>query len=191
MKTVAESLEYSVESLISDLDAAIAKDDLATRIQDVRSTLERAVRLNDDLLPAHCYDPADESYARRLLHVDPAGRYTVMAMVWKKGQGTPLHDHDGLWVVECVCKGKAKVTNYAYLGEKDGLHNFEIQSVSVDTAGQSDFRVAPFEHHALENPFNETAVTIHVFGGAMTKCGIYQPVDGGWARSDKVLALTA
>ncbi|HEY3782755.1 MAG TPA: cysteine dioxygenase family protein [Fimbriimonadaceae bacterium] len=191
METVAASVEYSLESLIADLDIAIANRDLATRVQDVRSTLERAVRLNDDLFPAHFYDPSDTGYARRLAYSDPFGRYTVMVMVWKKGQGTPLHDHNGLWVVECVCKGKVRVTNYAHMGEANGIHAFEVQSTGIDAAGSSDFRVSPFEHHILENPNEETAVTIHVFGGAMTQCGIYEPVEGGWVRSDKNLVLSA
>ncbi len=33
---------------------------------------------------------------------DPLKRFEVLALVWKDGQSTPLHDHDGTWGVEGV-----------------------------------------------------------------------------------------
>lgn len=41
-------------------------------------------------------------YARHLLYEDPLKRFEVLALVWKDGQSTPLHDHDGTWGVEGV-----------------------------------------------------------------------------------------
>ena len=51
-------------------------------------------------------------YARRLLHRDPAGRYTAIVMTWGPGQGTAVHDHGGLWCVEGVVDGEIAVTQY-------------------------------------------------------------------------------
>jgi predicted metal-dependent enzyme (double-stranded beta helix superfamily) len=35
----------------------------------------------------------DDSYARHLLHRDRNNRFVVLALVWRPGQGTPIHDH--------------------------------------------------------------------------------------------------
>ncbi|MFK5004321.1 hypothetical protein ACI4AP_27360, partial [Klebsiella pneumoniae] len=92
---------------------------------------------------------------------------SIMAMVWGPGQGTPLHDHDGLWVVECVYRGKVKVTNFEPRGIQNDLHQFSVQSTEEGFPGDSDYRIPPFEHHILENAQAEPSVTFHVFGGSM------------------------
>ena len=33
-------------------------------------------------------------------------------MTWGPGQGTPVHDHGGLWCVEGVVEGQIAVTRY-------------------------------------------------------------------------------
>jgi predicted metal-dependent enzyme (double-stranded beta helix superfamily) len=184
-------LEYTLDSLIQELDLAVAPSDHSDKVQAVRKALERATALDSDFLPDTFCVPADQGYARRLIHTDPLGRYSVMAMVWDKGQGTPLHDHNGLWVVECVYRGKVRVSNYAPGEQRDGLQQFQLQTSETAGRGVSDYRLPPFEHHILENAQDEPTITIHVFGGAMTECSVYEPVEGGWVRHEKALALTA
>ena len=41
--------------------------------------------------------------------------YSVVAMTWGPGQGTPLHDHSGLWCVEGVWHGELEITQYELL----------------------------------------------------------------------------
>ena len=191
MKPVMIAHKFSLGSLIDELDLAMDGASLQERVHKVRSAVEQAITGNLDFLPERFQKSTESSYARRLVHMDPLGRYTLMAMVWKKGQGTPLHDHDGLWVVECVYKGKIRVTDYLCLGERDGVHQFKVQKSTEGTRGVSEFRIPPFEHHVVANAQEEDTVTLHVFGGPMVRCGIYEPVEGGWLRSDKQLELSA
>src|SRR4030095_11912675 len=46
-------------------------------------------------LPERCLVTKPDCYARHLLHVDPAGRFSVVVMVWGPGQRTPIHAHGG------------------------------------------------------------------------------------------------
>ena len=64
--------------------------------------------------------PRPDSYARRLLHRDPLGRYTAIVMTWGPGQGTPVHDHGGLWCVEGVVEGQIAVTQYDVTPDRSG-----------------------------------------------------------------------
>ena len=65
-------------------------------------------KLLEELLEKKTWLPLDKQkanltqYARHLLYEDPLKRFEVLALVWKDGQSTPLHDHDGTWGVEGV-----------------------------------------------------------------------------------------
>ena len=85
--------------------------DTAAIAQQVKSALQQALRGGLELPPAF-RQPRPDTYARRLLHRDPDGRYTAVVMTWGPGQGTPLHDHAGIWCVECVVDGEMEVRQY-------------------------------------------------------------------------------
>ena len=79
----------------------------------MKKVLEDIVQSGGEFVDPPFLKPAPDRYARRLMHRDPRGRYTVLAMVWDVGQGTPLHDHAGTWCVECVYRGRIRVLSYA------------------------------------------------------------------------------
>src|SRR5690606_34463082 len=56
--------------------------------------------------------PAEGCYARNLLHADPAGRFSVWAMVWRPGQGSGVHDHC-CWCVMGVHRGMLTEERFA------------------------------------------------------------------------------
>jgi hypothetical protein len=88
-----------------------------------------------------------------LLHRDPDGRYTVLAMVWERGQGTPLHDHAGRWCVECVYQGRIRVTSYSVRGDPErDLVEFRQESVVLAGIGEAGALIPPFEYHRIQNP---------------------------------------
>jgi len=84
-----------VNELIRRLDQAMGAADDAARCRSVKQVLIEVVGSGEQFVPQSFLVPAPEHYARRLLHRDPGGRYTVLVMVWDRGQGTPLHDHAG------------------------------------------------------------------------------------------------
>ncbi len=180
---------YTVDTLIRKLDRAVAKDTVEARVEATRRVIAEAAQVTD-LLPEMFLQTCDTSYARRLLHADPAGRYSVLVMVWDKGQGTPLHDHGGLWVVECLYRGRMRVTNYDYLGEDNGIHRFEPKGREQAVAGDTEFRIPPVEHHVVQNDLDTPSVTIHVFGGLLQHCDIFEPVEGGYRKVAKTMAST-
>ena len=170
-----------VDELIRRLDEAVAIRDDAVRCRNVKQVLTDVVNSGEAFLDARFLQPLPDCYARRLLHRDPAGRYSALVMVWDRGQGTPLHDHAGMWCVECVYRGRIRVTSYSAHGgdpEKD-IVRFEQENVVMAGVGEAGALIPPFEYHVLENADQSPAVTIHVYGGEMTYCHIFEPVDGG------------
>ena len=182
-----------VDELIRRLDQATAAPDDAARCRNVKKVLVDIVSSGKEFLDPQYLQPASDHYARRLIHRAPADRYTVLAMVWGVGQGTPLHDHAGTWCVECVYRGKIRVTSFSVHGgdpEKD-IVRFEKESVVMAGVGEAGALIPPFEYHMIENPAPTPSVTIHVYGGEMTFCHVFDPVgEGGYRRKYKELNYT-
>ena len=132
-------------------------------------------------LPQQLTAPVDDSYARRLLHHDPALDYTVVVMTWGPGQGTPLHDHAGMWCVECVVEGELDVTQYDLEDRSGERCRFNAAQTLRAGVGDAGCLIPPYEYHVLANARRDRkAVTLHVYGGEMEQCNVYEPGDDGW-----------
>lgn len=191
--SVAPPLSHvRVREMVRRLDEAMTPTDDAGRCRGVKRALEEIVAAGAEFLDAGFLVPNPERYARRLVHRDPANRYTVIAMVWNTGQGTPLHDHAGIWCVECVYKGRIRVTSYSCQGgdPEHDLVQFRRETVIHAGVGEAGALIPPFEYHVLENASDAPSVTIHVYGGEMTYCHVFEPVDGGWLRKYRELSYT-
>src|SRR5213593_2710170 len=184
MATAARSPKVS--DLIRRLDQAVATDDPHRLCANVKSVLSDIVGSGEEFLDAPFLATAPERYARRLLHKDPANRYSVVVMVWDRGQGTPLHDHAGMWCVECVYRGRIRVTSFDLEGDPDsGTVQFTPESVVLAGVGEAGHLIPPFEYHQIENPDETPAVTIHVYGGELTWCNAFHPLEGGGYRRER------
>ena len=53
------------------------------------------------------------------------GLYTAVVMTWGPGQKTPLHDHAGMWCVECVVEGELEVVQFDLMEQADGRCRFD------------------------------------------------------------------
>jgi predicted metal-dependent enzyme (double-stranded beta helix superfamily) len=182
-----------VADLIRRLDQAVSNDDPHQLCSNVKQVLCDIVGRGEEFLDAPFLEPAPERYARRLLHRDPANRYTVVVMVWDRGQGTPLHDHAGMWCVECVYRGRIRVTSFDLEGSPTAdVLRFTPESVALAGKGEAGHLIPPFEYHMIENPDETPAITIHVYGGEMKTCTAFFPVEGGGHRREiRPLSYTA
>lgn len=182
-----------VRELVRQIDGVLegAKDD-AGRCRGVKKVLETVLADGTEFLEPRFLEPMTGRYARRLLHRDEHNRYTVIAMVWDKGQGTPLHDHAGIWCVEVVYRGRIRVTSFNAMGgdpERD-IVQFRQETQIHAGVGEAGALIPPFEYHVLENAEPTPAVTLHVYGGELDHCHVFEPVDGGWLRKFRELTYT-
>ena len=182
-----------VREMVHRLDEAMVPRDDAGRCRAVKQVLEETFAAGTEFLDARFLVPNPERYARRLVHRDPDNRYTVIAMVWNVGQGTPLHDHAGIWCVECVYKGGIRVTSYNCHGgdPEHDIVQFKQETVIHAGVGQAGALIPPFEYHVLENDGDTPAITLHVYGGELDHCHIFEPVENGWLRRYRELSYTA
>ncbi|RJS62397.1 cysteine dioxygenase family protein [Bacillus sp. PK3_68] len=123
--------------------------------------------------------PSDKGYARHLLYCDPEDRFEVIALVWKPGQKTTLHDHDNTWGAEGVIEGQIKVTNYIRLKELSGGKIVQLKHVDTTIVGErgTGKLLPPADCHILEGIGNKPAITIHVYGKQLKKFREFTPLD--------------
>jgi predicted metal-dependent enzyme (double-stranded beta helix superfamily) len=170
-------------SLRSRLDGAVRAESVTEIAHQVKSVLEDALRCDSLTLPPRFHAPLADTYARRLLHRDPDGRYTVVAMAWGPGQKTALHDHAGIWCVECVIDGEMEVTQYDLSSEADGAYRFDEQRRVIAGRGSAGCLIPPFEYHTLANVRPDgSSITLHVYGGEMNHCHVFEPSGDGTYR---------
>lgn len=191
MATKARSVRTK-EELIELLDATMGEKCDHSRCDRVKTILTDAFRNQELKLPDEFHQPVAEGYARRLLHKDPAGRYSIVVMVWGPNQQTPLHDHAGTWCVECVCCGRIRIDSYDLVGRADDQTVQFVHEQSVLAGvGEAGALIPPFEYHVLANAQDEPSVTVHVYGEELKWCNVFMPVDGGYQKERKPLSYVS
>lgn len=172
------------------LDTAVRERDITLVAQQVKRVLQDALRVNGLDLPVQFRVARSDTYARRLLHRDPDGRYTVVVMTWGPGQKTALHDHAGIWCVECVVDGQMEVTQYDLVSQDGDAYRFAEQIRVAAERGSAGCLIPPFEYHTLANASSQsTSITLHVYGGEMDHCHVFEPTaDGRYRRVTKQLS---
>lgn len=178
--------------LIDAIDDAVSQPDTATLTHHLRQSLCRIMHEGTVQLPDCVYVPHEEHYARRELYRSEAHGYCVVAMTWGPGQGTPIHDHDGMWCVEGVWHGALDIEQYDMVERvADRYHFAAIGSIQAGT-GSAGSLIPPHEYHAIRNPSTDSAtVSLHVYAGPMVRCAVFQPMpDAGWyTREVRALGL--
>jgi predicted metal-dependent enzyme (double-stranded beta helix superfamily) len=171
------------------LDAVIHNEQAARVPEMVKAILIDSLQCGSLALPAKFREPIAGTYARRLLHRDPSGRYTMVVMTWAPGQMTALHDHAGIWCVECVVDGNMDVAQYDLVSRTGDSFRFERRTHVVAGRGSAGCLIPPFEYHTLGNAAETPSVTLHVYGGEMDHCHVFEPsADGSYRRVRKELA---
>jgi len=166
------------------LDRAAAGADAERITAEVKEGLEELLVDGSLELPDAARRPGAERYGRHLLYRSDRFGYVVVAMAWGPGQGTPLHDHAGIWCVEGVCEGRLEVTQFDLLDSAGDRFRFEPQEATVAGPGSAGRLIPPFEYHTIRNALPAaTSTTLHVYGCDLESCSIFEPLpDSGWYR---------
>jgi predicted metal-dependent enzyme (double-stranded beta helix superfamily) len=179
--------------LIAAIDAAVGKGCDRELTDCLRNALCCLIRDEEVRLPGCVYHAGTDHYMRREIYTSDAYGYNVVAMTWAPGQGTPVHDHDGLWCVEGVWDGQLEITQYDLRERDHDRYRFVPASTLQAGAGSAGSLIPPREYHSIRNPSADAvAVSIHIYKRAMTSCSVFAPLADEWYRRDvKSLSLDA
>jgi predicted metal-dependent enzyme (double-stranded beta helix superfamily) len=177
--------------LIDAIDAAVVLPDPAAVTDSLRHALCRLIGDPEVHLPDCVFKREDDHYARRELYRSEKHGYSVVAMTWGPGQGTPIHDHAGMWCVEGVWQGALEITPYELIETRQDRYRFESQGTMNAGVGSTGSLIPPHEYHSIHNPSTDaTAVSLHIYRGPMDACAKFYPASDGWyERKDSRLEL--
>jgi len=104
-------------------------------------------------------------YQTHLVHAEPDGSFSVVVMVWRPGQRTPVHDHL-TWCVTAVLQGTEYEEIYANRGD-----HLETVGRNANPVGTVSGFAPPGDIHQVTNISDAVAVSMHVYGTDITRVG--------------------
>jgi predicted metal-dependent enzyme (double-stranded beta helix superfamily) len=139
---------------------------------DLRASLSDTARLVAEQLRHHLPGPdvltveqrlgAPDGHASHILHIEPNGSFSVVALVWRPEQATRIHDH----LTWCV------------FGVVQGVEYEELFDDRLRLIGSTENRVGdvsgfapPGDIHRVRNTGGVSAVSIHIYGADVTRTG--------------------
>lgn len=141
---------------VTELCESAADERLPVRVgRELRRLVSR-----DGWLAGRCCEPGDDAYRRHVLYADPLGRFTVLSVVWRPGQATPVHGHTA-WGAVGVYRGNPAVANYRLVREGTA----ELACEAVCRPGDVTCVQPGIDYpHRVYNAGDDIAITIHTYG---------------------------
>jgi predicted metal-dependent enzyme (double-stranded beta helix superfamily) len=132
--------------------------------REVKAAL-RAATVGAGWLPAERRRASHENYARHLLYGDPAGRYSILSIIWDHGQMSPIHGHH-CWCAVGVYQGQLTETYY----HENTAGGPLVRAGSTSRgAGTLSFEPASSGIHRISNESGAIAISLHVYGVAQDR----------------------
>jgi len=155
-------------------------DDLVTAVRAIVSKhadWQETARLVADGLRSHLPSPEiltaeqrvgdPDTHQSHLLHAEPDGAFSIVGLVWRPGQMTPIHDHV-TWCVFGVLQGIEYEEIFTL--DQGGDHLIEAGDNSNGTGEISGF-APPGDIHRVRNVGDGTAISLHVYGTDVSRIG--------------------
>jgi len=149
--------------LTRELDALVAAHTDEHLVARRVGALLRPALYDLALLEPRHQEPADDPYRQHIVHVHPEGKYSIVALVWKPGQATPIHDHC-CWCVVGVWQGVERESTYDLHASGVDLR-LVPRRTTFTGPGDVSVLVPPDEDiHRVENAGEGIAISLHIYG---------------------------
>ena len=169
---------YTIELLVADVEAVVAREpEQAKLIPQLEPLLARFLAAGT-LPEQHCQAAAGrvasdhQDFTLYRLYRASDDSFNIMTAIWPAGGGTGVHDHAGNWVVEGVYRNKLRTIRYIREDDESRSGYAELrETMTVDMAPGDVAHVQyPDQHvHDFINPTGEPTVSVHIYGGDITK----------------------
>jgi predicted metal-dependent enzyme (double-stranded beta helix superfamily) len=154
-------------ALATAVRVAVAKrTDWADTAELVASALKRHLP-SPSILTAEQRTGDPDTYKSEVLHSEPDGSFSIVALVWRPGQVTPIHDHV-TWCVFGVIQG----LEWEELFELDEQGSCLVEAGHrVNETGEVSGFAPPGDIHRVRNAGDVTAISIHIYGTDVSRIG--------------------
>ncbi|HYF18494.1 MAG TPA: cysteine dioxygenase [Ramlibacter sp.] len=150
-----------LQSFVQRVGVALEGNPTEDRLLPQVRLAMRDLVATDDWLPPAAAQPHPEHYQQYLLHLDPAGRFSVVSFVWGPGQKTPVHNHT-VWGVIGMLRGAELAAAYRQepgrlvaSGEAVRLEPGDVEAVSPSIG----------DIHQVSNALpGQVSISVHCYG---------------------------
>jgi predicted metal-dependent enzyme (double-stranded beta helix superfamily) len=162
------------EAATSGLDTLVAAvRGVVSRHADWRETarlvaaeLERCLPSSEVLtVEQRTGDPND--YRSHLLYSEPGGTFSIVALVWRPGQVTGIHDHV-TWCVFGVIQG---IEHEELFRLDEGRGCLVRVGTRTNRVGEVSGFAPPGDIHRVRNVGEHTAISLHIYGTDVSRIG--------------------
>jgi predicted metal-dependent enzyme (double-stranded beta helix superfamily) len=120
-----------------------------------------------DVLPLEQRLGDPKGYRSHPLYIAPDGAFSIVALVWRPGQVTPIHDHV-TWCVFAVIQGVEYEERFTLDEERACL---VPAGTNLNETGDVSGFAPPGDIHRVRNMGDQTAISIHVYGTDVSRIG--------------------
>jgi 3-mercaptopropionate dioxygenase len=161
------STKTSLDELVSAVRAVVSRHaDWRQTARLVARELERGLPSADALTEKQrTGDP--RGYRSYPLHIEPDGSFSIVALVWRPAQVTPVHDHV-TWCVFGVVQGHEHEELFKLDEERECLVE---AGTKTNRAGDVSGFAPPGDIHRVRNAGEDTAISIHIYGTDVSRIG--------------------
>ncbi|HCT81682.1 MAG TPA: cysteine dioxygenase [Micromonosporaceae bacterium] len=103
----------------------------------------------------------------QVLHVEPDGTFSVVALITRPGQATSIHDHT-TWCVVAVISGVEREERFRL--DTTGEH-LESAGVRIDVTGTVTGFAPPGDIHRVSNAGTTVGISLHIYGTDIRRIG--------------------
>ena len=136
-----------------------------TAVLDKGRALMAQLVAQDDWLPEEFAKSDPESFKQYMLHRESDGAFTVLCVVWGKGQSAGAHDHS-IWGIVGQLRGAERTRDYEPPQSGKAM---TVRHEDILKPGQTCV-IAPStgDIHDVTNVYDGVSISIHVYGGDLT-----------------------
>jgi len=122
-----------------------------------------------DLLAPAQREGDPDGYRQHVLHAEPDGSFSVVALVWLPGQRTAVHDHVS-WCVTGVHEGEEHERRYRLVPDGPASRLVAVEDV-INPRGAVCGFAPPGDIHRVWNACGTKAISLHVYGADIVRLG--------------------
>ena len=136
----------------------------AVQVADV---LARHAPSGADVLRAVSPGPMADEVRSHVLHVEPDGSFSIVALLLWPGQETVIHDHV-TWCAVAMIQGLEREELFTLDPASDCL---QLTRSSLNHPGEVSGFAPPGDIHRMSNPGSELSISINVYGTDVARIG--------------------
>ena len=153
-KGVADLIEW-----LDSIDARPGLSELGVRLE--------SMPLNLEALKEHLVYTEDKGYQRNI--IKRTEHYEMVAITWRTGQATPIHDHVGSDCAFLIVEGTSTETIY-----ETADNGLAVPSAVRDYAPGEVCAAEEPDIHRISNDTDGNLINLHVYTPPLSGFGIYE-----------------